>query len=330
MFSFARLSYVTNILALLVMGVAAGIAQAAEPTYPTRSIRIVLGFAPGGAIDALARIMAPKLSDAMGQPWIVENRSGAAGNLATEIVAHANPDGHTVLMQLNTSLTVNPSLYRNLPFSVEKDLQPITMLATLEHILVVHPSVPAKTLREFIALAEQKPGVLNYGSGGMGGSVHLTAELLKKRAGIDMVHVAYKGAGPAVAALVAGEIQMATPSIASAIGFITAGRLRALATTGAQRSKTLPDVPTVAESGYPGFESIQWFCLLVPAATPKSIAQRLRNEALKTLQHADVQAAMARLGIDPETSTPEALAARIKAETAMWADIIKDSGIRAE
>jgi putative PIG3 family NAD(P)H quinone oxidoreductase len=324
-----RLSYVTNTLALLAFCAAAGVAQAAEPEYPTRPIRLLVGFAPGGGVDALARIISPKLSDVLSQTWVVDNRGGAGGNLATEIVAHANPDGYTVLMALNTQLTVNPSLYK-LPFSVEKDLQPITMLAAQEHILVLHPSVPAKTLKEFVALAKQRPGALNYASAGVGSSVHLGAELLKKRAGIDMVHVAYKGTGLAIAAMLAGETQVMVGGFAPTIAYVKAGRLRALATTGAKRSKVLPELPTVAESGYPGLEVLAWFALLVPGATPKSIAERIRNEALKVIQHADVQAAMARQGLDPETSTRAELAARIKTETAMWAGIIKDLGIRAE
>ena len=325
----ARLSYVMNTLPVLAFCAVAGVAQTAEPAYPTRPIRLVVPWPPGGAADALARSISPNLSDAMGWNWIVDNRGGAAGNLGAELVARANPDGHTVLQALDTSLTANPSLYK-LPFSVEKDLQPVTLLATIEFILVVHPSMPAKTLKEFIALAKQKPGTLNYASGGVGGALHLSAELLKKRAGIDVVHVPYKGGGPAAAAVLAGETQVMVGSVASAIAFVTAGRLRALASTGPKRSKLLPELPTVAESGYPGFEVVLWNALLVPAATPKNIVARIRNEALKAVQQAEVQTAMARLGMDPMTSTPAELAARIKTETGIWAGIIKDAGIRAE
>lgn len=329
MTSRARLSHVTNTLTLLAIGAAAGLAPAAEAAYPTRPIRLVVPFPPGGGVDVVARLMSPKLTDAMGQTWVVDNRGGAAGNLGAEIVARANPDGHTLLLALSTQLTVNPSLYK-LPFSVEKDLQPITMLVTAEHLLVVHPGVQAKTLKEFVALAKQKPGSLNFASAGVGSSIHLAAELLKKRTGIDITHVAYKGAGPAVAAMLAGETQVLTGTVASTIAYITAGRLRALAITGAKRSKVLPEVPTVAESGYPGFEADAWYGLLAPGATPKSIAERVRNEALKALQHADMQTAMARQGLAPETSTPAELAARIKTETGIWAGIIKDAGIRVE
>ncbi|MBI4189399.1 MAG: tripartite tricarboxylate transporter substrate binding protein [Betaproteobacteria bacterium] len=325
----ARLSHVTNILALLAFGAAAGVAQAAEQAYPTRPIRLVVPFAPGGGVDALARSISPKLSTAMGQTWVVDNRGGASGNLGAEIVARANPNGYTVLIAVDSQFTVNPSLYK-LSFSVETDLQPVTMLATAEYILVVHPSLQATTLKEFVALAKQKPGALNYASGGVGTPIHLAAELLKKRAGIDIVPVTYKGGGPAAAAVLAGETQVLVGTVASTIAFVTAGRLRALATTGAKRSKVAPDLPTVAESGYPGFEASLWLALFVPGATPKTIAERIRNEALKALQHADVQTAMARQGQEPQTSTPAELAARIKAETAIWAGVIKDAGIRVE
>jgi tripartite-type tricarboxylate transporter receptor subunit TctC len=305
-----------------------GVTPAAAQSWPTRPVTMVVPFAPGGGVDALARSITPKLGAAMGHTWVVDNRSGASGNLGAEIVARANPDGHTVLITVDSQLTVNPSLYK-LPFSVA-DLQPVTMLATAEYILVVHPSVPARTLKEFVALAKQKPGALNYASGGVGTPIHLATELLKKRVGIDLVAVTYKGGGPAAAAVLAGETQVLVGTVASTLAFVTAGRLRALATTGARRSKVAPDVPTVAESGYPGFEATLWIALFVPSATPKTIVERIRNETLRALQDADVQAAMARQGQEPATSTPEELAARIKTESALWAGVIKDAGIRVE
>jgi len=250
MMSRVRPSCITNAIALLGICIAAGVAQAADSAYPTRPVRLVVPFAPGGGVDATARIIAPKLSESMGQNWVVDNRSGAGGNLASEIVARANPDGHTVLLALDTMLTANPILYK-LPFSVEKDLQPVVILAVSDQIVVVHPSVAAKTLKEFVALAKQKPGAFRHGSGGMASSNHLAAELFKKVAGIDILHVPYKGAGPSIAAILAGDIQMNISSTASTIGFIKAGRLRALASTGAKRGNALPELPTVAESGYP-------------------------------------------------------------------------------
>jgi tripartite-type tricarboxylate transporter receptor subunit TctC len=288
-----------------------------------------VGFPPGGGVDALARVLAPKLSEAMGQTWVVENRPGAAGNVAGEIAAHATPDGHTTLMALNTQLTVNPSLYK-MNFSVEKNLAPVMKIVRAEHILIVHPSVPAKTLKEFIALVKQKPGSLNYASAGVGSSLHMAAELLKKRAGIDMVHVAYKGAGPAIAAMLAGEAQVLTGTVVSATTFISAGRLRALASLGSRRSKVLPDIPTVAESGYPGFEADAWYPMLVPAGTPASVVARIRSEILRALQLPDVQAALARQGLDAEPTTTAELAALIKSESAMYSALIREAGIKAE
>jgi tripartite-type tricarboxylate transporter receptor subunit TctC len=324
------LGTVTKRLVLLALGFAAGTLQAAETTYPTRPIRLVVGFPPGGGLDTLARIIAPKLGDALGQNWVVDNRSGAGGNLGTELVARANPDGYTVLMALSSQLTVNPSLYKQLPFNVENDLQPVTMLVTAEHILIVHPGVQAKTLQEFVAVARQTPGALRFASAGVGSSLHMAAELLKKRAGIDMVHVPYKGAGPAVTAMLAGECQVLTGTVSSTIQFISAGRLRALASLGARRSNVMPDLPTVAESGYPGFEADAWYGLLVPSRTPGNVVERIRTEALNVLQHPDVQTAMAQQGLAPATSTPAELAARIKRETSTWAGVIRDAAISAQ
>jgi tripartite-type tricarboxylate transporter receptor subunit TctC len=233
------------------------------------------------------------------------------------------------MLALDTMLTANPILYK-LPFSVEKDLRPVVILAVSDQILVVHPSVPARTLKEFVALAKQKPGAFRHGSGGMASSNHLAAELFKKVAGIDILHVPYKGAGPSIAAILAGDIQMNISSTASTIGFIKAERLRALASTGAKRGNALPELPTIAESGYPGFEAIQWYALVVPGATPKSIVARIHKDSVKALENAEVRASMERLGLQQDPSTPEALVARIKQETAKWSAIIKDAGIRIQ
>jgi len=329
MTSRVRLSCITNTIALFGFCIAAGVAQAADSAYPTRPVRLVVPFSPGGGVDATARIIAPKLSEFMGQNWVVDNRTGAGGNIASEIVAHANPDGQTVLLALDTMLTANPLLYK-LPFSVQKDLQPVVILAESDQMLIVNPAVPARTLKEFVALAKQKPGEFRHGSGGVGSSNHLAAELFKKVAGIDIVHVPYKGAGPSVAAVLSGEIQMNISSTASTIGFIKAGRLRALASTGSKRSKSLPEVPTIAESGYPGFEAMQWYALVVPAATPKSVVARIHKDSTRALHSADVQASMAHLGLQQEPSTPAGLVARIKKENAKWAAVIKDAGIRLQ
>ena len=301
----------------------------AAAVYPTRPIRWLIPFAPGGGADTLARIISPKLSDALGQQWVIDNRGGAGGNLAAEIVARAAPDGYTVFMGFSTVLTVNPSLYK-LSFNVEKDLQPVTLLATAQYILVLHPSVPASTVKDFIALARQKPGSFNYSSAGVGSPLHLAAELFKKRAGVDMVHIAYKGGGPAAAAVLAGEAQVIFGSVASSMPHVKSGRLKALATTGARRSKVAPELPTMAESGFPGFDVSSWYALLVPAGTPIAIVNRLHGESVKAVAVPDVQQAMSRQGLEVETGTPQELAARIKTETAMWAEVIKAAGIRAE
>jgi tripartite-type tricarboxylate transporter receptor subunit TctC len=320
---------ISRTVASLCICVVAALAAAAEPAYPTRPVRLVVPFAPGGGVDTTARIMAPKLTELMSQNWVVDNRTGAGGNLAAEIVARASPDGHTVLLAIDSQLTANPSLYA-LPFSVEKDLQPVIVVCATDQILVVHPGVAVGTFKEFIALAKSKPGSFRYGSGGVGSANHLAAELLKKTTGIDIVHVPYKGAGPSIAGILAGEIQMNISSPASTVGFITSGKLRALARTGLKRMKVLPDLPTVAESGYPGFEAIQWYGFVVPGATPRNVVARIREDTMKALRTADVQAAMERLGLEPDATTGQQLATRLKKETAMWAGIIKEAGIRLQ
>ena len=315
---------------LLFAWSACNTASGAESSaYPTRPIRLLVPFAPGGGADTLSRIITPKLHDALGQPWVVDNRGGAAGNIAAEIVARAAPDGHTVFMGFNTVLTVNPSLYK-LSYSVAKDFRPVTLLATAQYILVLHPSVQAATLNEFIALAKRKPGSLNYSSAGVGSPLHLAAELFKKRAGISMVHLAYKGGGPAAAAVLAGEAQLLFGSVASSLPQVKAGRLRALATTGTKRAKVAPELPTIAESGFPGFDVSSWYALLVPAGTSPAIVNRIRGAAIKAVELPDVQEAMSRQGLDVETSTPQELAARIKSETAVWAGVIREAGIKAD
>lgn len=325
--------HVSNLLVLAgisLVGALAGASTgfAVEPPYPTRPVRLLVPFAPGGGSDTLARIISARLSEQMGQTWVIDNRGGAGGNLAAETVARANPDGHTVFIALSTVITANPSLYK-LSFSVERDLDPAVMLAGAQYILVVHPSVQAKTVSDLVSLAKQKPNSLNYASGGVGTPLHLAAELLKKRAGIQMTHVAYKGGSPAAASVLAGETQLLFGSFAASMPHIKSGKLRALATTGAKRAKSLPDLPTVAESGYPGFEVATWYGLLVPARTSPSIIGRLYRESLKALEHPEVQKAMAAQGLEPEPGDGATMAARMKAETAMWAGVIRDAGIQA-
>lgn len=319
----------TALLLALASAMACGSAAAAEQNYPNRPVRLLVGFPPGGSTDALARIITPKLGESMGQPWVVDNRGGAGGNVAAEMTARGNPDGHTVFLALNTQLTASPSLYK-LPFDVEKDLQPVTILATHEHIVLVHPTMPVKSLKELIALARQKPGAIDYASSGIGGSLHLAAELLKRRAGFEITHVAFKGAGPAIAAVLGGEPPMMVGAVPSTIGHIASGKLRALATTGPKRHKVTPDLPTVAELGYPGFENVAWLGLFLPARTPTTIVDRVRAEAIRALDAPEVQGTMAKLGLDRETSTPSELAARMRAEIVQLAAVIKAAGIKGE
>jgi tripartite-type tricarboxylate transporter receptor subunit TctC len=265
----------------------------------------------------------------MRENWIVENKGGASGNIGAEFVARAAPDGYTVLLGVDTFLTANPSLHK-LSFSIEKDLQPITLIATAEYVVVINPAVPANTLQDFVRLAKQKPGALNFASGGVGTMTHLASELLKQRAEIDITHVAYKGGGPAVGAMLSGDTHIMIASVASTISHIKSGRLRALATTGLKASQTLPNLPTVAEAGYPAYEASVWFAFLVPAGTPQPIAARIREETIRALQHPDVTSAMSRQGLEPVSSSPVELAARINKETHMWAAVIKKAGIRVE
>jgi tripartite-type tricarboxylate transporter receptor subunit TctC len=315
------------LLFLFILHPSSFILSAAAADWPTHPVRLLIPFAAGGGADAMGRIIAPKLTDTLGQTWVVDNRGGAGGNLAAEIVAKAAPDGYTVFLGFNTVLTVNPSLYKKLPFDVSRDLAPVTMLATAQYILVLHPGVPANSVKELVALAKQKPGSLNYSSGGTGTPLHLSAALFAKRAGISMVHVPYKGGSPAAAALLAGEVQLLFGSIAAAMAQVRAGKLKALATTGLKRSKVAPDLPTMAESGFPGFDVGSWYALLVPTGTPAGVVRTIRDAAIKGMALPDVQEACARQGLDIETSTPQELATRIKRESAMWAGVIKDAGI---
>ncbi|MBI4191812.1 MAG: tripartite tricarboxylate transporter substrate binding protein [Betaproteobacteria bacterium] len=317
-------------LSLMLSGLSTP-AHAAQADYPARPIRLIVPFSPGGGSDVIARILAPKLTDSMGQTWVVDNRPAAGGNIGMEMVATAQPDGYTVLQGVNAPLTVNPTLYPKLPFSVMRDLQPITKLTSAMHIVVVHPSVQASTLTEFIALARREPGKLNYASAGAGSTIHMAAEMFKYKIGVDLVHVPYKGGGPASLAVLTGEVQVLFGSLASTLSYVKSGKLKAFAVTGAKRSSAAPNIPTVAESGYPGFEVATWFALLVPAKTPRPIVMRLYEEALRVVKQLDIKEALGRQGMEVETSTrPEELAALMKTETAAWAKVIKAASIKLD
>jgi tripartite-type tricarboxylate transporter receptor subunit TctC len=314
------------LLKAFVLAALTGSSFAADPSRP---VRLLVPFAPGGGADTLARIITPRLSESMGEQWVVDNRTGAAGNIAAETVARSAPDGHTVFMGFSSVLTVNPSLYK-LAFDVQRDLQPVTQLAGAQYLLVVHPSVAASNVKELIALAKQKPKSLNFASAGVGSPLHLAAELFQRRAGIEMVHIPYKGGGPAAAAVLAGEAQVIFGSVASSLPHVKAGKLRALATTGLARSKVAPELPTMAESGFPGFDVTTWYAFLVPAGTSRAIVTRMHDESAKALARPDVVQVMAGQGLDVETSTPYELAARIKTESKTWSELIRAAGIRAE
>jgi tripartite-type tricarboxylate transporter receptor subunit TctC len=306
-------------------------AAGADPaTYPNKPIRLVLPFPPGGGTDGLARIMAPKLGAILGQPVIVDNRSGAAGNIATDLVSKADPDGYTVLMGFNTALTMNPSLYEHLPFNVERALKPVTLLADAQYVLVVNPALPVKSVDDLIALAKSKPGQLNYSSSGSGGPLHLAAELFKARTGTDMAHIPYKGGGPATMGLLGGQAQLMFGSVTAVMPHVREGKLRALAVTGMKRSPVLPDLPTLNESGLPGFDVTSWYGFLVPAKTPDAIVAKLSAAAQQVVQSADVQDAMTRQGLEMKIDTPAEFAQLIKTETATWAELIHKMNIHAD
>jgi len=310
----------------LASGALPGPGVAYAQSYPNKPIHIFVPFAAGGAVDALARIVSPKLGDSLGQPIVVENRPGAGGNLAADLVAKSAPDGHTVLLTTNGH-AISPVLYKKLPFDAVKDFAPVTQLLATTLILVANPKFPAANTRELIALAKAKPGALNYGSTGVGNPLHLTMELLKISAGIDIVPVPYKGDAPLSAALMAGEVDVAVVPLATSVQNIKAGRIKALAVTGARRLASLPEVPTVAESAIAGFDSTSWQGLFAPVGTPREIVERLQRETAKALNAPEVRERLTGLGGEIVASTPEEFAAKFRADLAMFARIIREAKI---
>jgi tripartite-type tricarboxylate transporter receptor subunit TctC len=301
----------------------------AQANYPMRPITMVVGFAPGGGTDTVARIVAQKVSGSVGQSVVVENKPGAGGSVATDHVAKSAPDGYTILLGSVGSLAVAPHLIAKLPYDPLRDLAPITMAVVFANVLVVQPSVPAKTLAEFVKLAKDKPGTITYGSSGIGGAGHLAGELLKIMAQIDIVHVPYKGGGPAMRGMLGGEIQAIFATPVSSNAQIKAGKVRAIATTGATRSAYLPDVPTVAESGYPGYEATNWYAYMAPAGTPKEIVERLHRELVQALNAPDVRAQLEKQGVEAKPGTPEELAKYMAREHATWGRVVKEAKIQA-
>ena len=326
--SYVRTSCLVALAALALTGLT-GAAHA--QAYPTKPVRLVLGFPPGGASDAGARILAPKLGELLGQQVVVDNRPGANTNIANELVARAQPDGHTLLWGFSNGLVVNPSMYDKLGFDPQKDFAPIMLMAQYQFVLVVPRSVPASSLQELIALVKAgRPGEFQYASTGIGSPNHLAAEMLKSRTGLDITHVPYKGGGPATVAVLSGETKMLFASIPSVLGHVKAGNLRPLAVTAAKRAPELPEVRSMQELGFAGFDVRAWNGVLAPAGTSKAIVSRLNRDLTKVVSMPDVQEGFRREGLEPTITSPEEFAARIRSETAMWAKLIRASGIRAE
>jgi tripartite-type tricarboxylate transporter receptor subunit TctC len=291
---------------------------------------MLVGFAAGGGTDTTARAIGGPLSDALGQQIIVDNRPGAAGNIAADITAHSVPDGYTILMGTIAALAINPSLYEKLPFDPIKDFEPISLAVSSMNVLVVHPSVAVKNVKELIALAKSQPGKLTYGSSGVGGAGHLAGVLFDQLAGTKMIHVPYKGGAPAMIALVSGEVNLVFATAETAVPQVKAGKIRALGVTTAKRSALLPDLPTIAEGGLPGYEANNWYGLLAPAKTPAAIIERLNREVVKVLNMPKVKEQLFRSGLDASPSTPKEFSAYIKSEMAKWSKVVKASGAKAE
>ena len=302
----------------------------AQGSYPTRPVSMVVGFAPGGGTDTVARIIAKNLSDSLGQQVLVENRAGAGGNIATDYVAHAAPDGYTILLGSVGSLAVAPHVISSLPYDPLRDFSPITMAVVFANVLVVQPSLPVQSLADFVKLAQEKPGTVTFGSAGILGAGHLAGELLKMRANLDMVHVPYKGGGPAMQGMLGDQVMSIFATPVSAGGQIKAGRIRAIATTGPKRAALLPEVPTVAESGYPGYEAMNWYAYLAPAKTPKEIIERLNRELVKALNNAEVVALLHQQGLEPSPGSPVELARYMEREYETWGKVVKQAGIKAQ
>jgi tripartite-type tricarboxylate transporter receptor subunit TctC len=316
-------------LFLVVMAaVGAAASVASEPAYPSKPIRMLVGFSPGGGTDVVARIIGKKLSEAWNQQIVIDNRAGAGGLVAFEMTAKANPDGYT-LLATSPSFAIQPSIAAKLPFDPIRDFAPITQASSAPYLLVLHPGVEARSVKELIGLAKANPGMLNYASGGIGSAQHLTTELFRMMAGINIVHVPYKGA-VSVPDVIAGRVQMLFSGVPQALPHVQGGRLRAVAVTTPERSPAVPEVPTVAEAGVAGFEVTVWYGILATGRTPKPIIDKLNREIVRALQSADVRQQLTSLGLEPVGSAPGHFGAKIRAEMAQWAQVVKRAGIKAE
>jgi len=316
---------VVLLVAVLLTSADASLAQ----SYPDKPIRIVVTFPAGGPTDAVARPISQSLSSTWGQPVIIDNRGGAGGIVGTEIVAHSAPDGYNLLIGTAGGMSINPSLHAKLSYDPFKDFAPISMLVINPQILVMHPALAASNVRELVALAKSKPGQLNFASSGTGTATHLGLELFKAATGINVVHVPYKGGAPALTDLIAGQVQLLFISIPSVMPQVKAGRLKALAVSSARRSLSAPDVPTVAESGYPGFEYVNWNALFAPAATPRAIISKLNTEVVKIMRDPDLAQKLVGQGAEPAPGTPEQLAQYMRVDFDRWRKVIRAAGITA-
>lgn len=316
------------IVAMLCCG--AAMAQAPNLNWPTRPIRLVVTFPPGGSTDTIARIVMPKLAERLGQPVIIDNRPGAGGSIGVDLVVKAVPDGYTIVLGAAGALTINVSLSKTPPYDPLRDLAPITMIGTSPFLLVADPAFSANSAKEIIALAKAKPGQITYASGGVGTAMHLAGELFRMMTETDLVHVPYKGSGPAVAAAAAGQTALAFADITSALPLMKSGRVKPVGVLSRQRSELAPDIPTLSESGIPGYESIGWFGLLGPAGMPVAIVSRINAETAAVMQLPEIRERLLNVALEPWVSTPEEFTRFMKAEIAKWADVIKASGAKIE
>jgi tripartite-type tricarboxylate transporter receptor subunit TctC len=302
----------------------------AAAQYPARPVSLIVAFTPGGPSDVLARILGKKLEQLLGQPFVIENRPGAGGNIAAELAARAAPDGYTLLMGNNSILATNASLYRKIGYDAEKDFAPISLIGSQANILVVNPALPVRSMAELIALAKAKPGKLDFASSGYGAAAHLSGELFKAQAQVDIVHVAYKGAAPALQDVIAGHVQLMFATAASVVGHVKDGLVRPLAVTTLTRTAVLPDIPTVAELGIPGFDATTWHGLVAPAGTPREVIERLHRATVTALNDPAVRKALGDLGVDLVGSSPHEFSAYIKAEIPKWRAVVQAAGARLD
>ena len=318
------------IRALCVVVLCVASVTASAQTFPAHAVRLIVPWTPGGATDILARTMGQKMSEEWKQQVIVDNRPGGNGIIGTELAAKAAPDGYTLLMGATGPNSVLPSLMPKLPYDALKDFEPVSLVATTTYVLSVHPSMPVATVKELVALAKARPGQFTFASAGTGTPNHLSGEMFKSMTGIDMRHVPYKGSAPAMTDVMAGQVTMNFENIAPVLPYVKAGKLKALGITAPKRSPLLPDVPTIAESGYPGFQAVGWFGLLVPAGTPKDVVMKVNAASVRALRLPDVAERLTGIGVEIHASSVEAFDAFLKAELAKWAKVIKDAGVRLE